>query len=270
MGYYQGSNNVYSKFDKPHFEMMPYPINYNQGGHDGTAGFGNDGDCTITAESPGNKGFEAPYWSANQWNSYSNTQNSRVNATGNAYMYFGNQYNKGPISNRGGLLDGWGAVSGGKIFKIAKTGNSTSWTSGIMIYARNEVKYVKHSVMRFRAYMWISSGFGSSSKTLRIGIMDSLSSFSVPSLDDWYYVDHVFGTSDVLSPDIRLNVGSDSGGNTREVWMAHPCTYAMTLSSGWNDENKAYDNTINMSGACFMGLLGSSASHVDNNGDPVD
>ena len=261
MGYYQGSNNVYSKFDRPHYEMMPYPINYNQGGHDGTAGFGSDGDCTITAESPGNKGFEAPYWSANQWNSYSNTQNSRVNATGNAYMYFGNQYNKGPISNRGGLLDGWGAVSGGKIFKIAKTGNSTSWTSGIMIYARNEVKYVKHSVMRFRAYMWISSGFGSSSKTLRIGIMDSLSSFSVPSLDDWYYVDHVFGTSDVLSPDIRLNVGSDSGGNTREVWMAHPCTYAMTLSSGWNDENKAYDDTINMSSACFMGLLGSSASH---------
>ena len=270
MGYYQGSNNVYSKFDKPHFEMMPYPINYNQGGHDGTAGFGNDGDCTITAESPGNKGFEAPYWSANQWNSYSNTQNSRVNATGNAYMYFGNQYNKGPISNRGGLLDGWGAVAGGKIFKISKTGGSTSWTSGIMMYARNEVKYVKHSVMRFRAYMWISSGFGSSSKTLRIGIMDSLSSFSVPSLDDWYYVDHVFGTSDVLSPDIRLNLGSDSGGGTREVWMAHPCTYAMTLSSGWNDENKAYDNTINMSGACFMGLLGSSASHVDNNGDPVD
>ena len=261
MGYYQGSNNVYSKFDKPHFEMMPYPINYNQGGHDGTAGFGNDGDCTITAESPGNKGFEAPYWSANQWNSYSNTQNSRVNATGNAYMYFGNQYNKGPISNRGGLLDGWGAVAGGKIFKISKTGGSTSWTSGIMMYARNEVKYVKHHIMRFRAYIWISSGFGSSSKTLRVGIMDSLSSFSVPSLDDWYYVDHVFGTSDVLSPDIRLNVGSDSGGNTREVWMAHPCTYAMTLSSGWNDENKAYDDTINMSSACFMGLLGSSASH---------
>ena len=261
MGYYQGSNNVYSKFDRPHYEMMPYPINYNQGGHDGTAGFGNDGDCTITAESPGNKGFEAPYWSANQWNSYSNTQNSRVNATGNAYMYFGNQYNKGPISNRGGLLDGWGAVAGGKIFKISKTGGSTSWTSGIMMYARNEVKYVKHHIMRFRAYIWISSGFGSSSKTLRVGIMDSLSSFSVPSLDDWYYVDHVFGTSDVLSPDIRLNVGSDSGGNTREVWMAHPCTYAMTLSSGWNDENKAYDDTINMSSACFMGLLGSSASH---------
>lgn len=261
MGYYQGSNNVYSKFDRPHYEMMPYPINYNQGGHDGTAGFGSDGDCTITAESPGNKGFEAPYWSANQWNSYSNTQNSRVNATGNAYMYFGNQYNKGPISNRGGLLDGWGAVAGGKIFKISKTGGSTSWTSGIMMYARNEVKYVKHHIMRFRAYIWISSGFGSSSKTLRVGIMDSLSSFSVPSLDDWYYVDHVFGTSDVLSPDIRLNVGSDSGGNTREVWMAHPCTYAMTLSSGWNDENKAYDDTINMSSACFMGLLGSSASH---------
>ena len=103
MGYYQGSNNVYAKFDRPHYEMMPYPINYNQGGHDGTAGFGSDGDCTITAESPGNKGFEAPYWSANQWNSYSNTQNSRVNATGNAYMYFGNQYNKGPISQRGGF-----------------------------------------------------------------------------------------------------------------------------------------------------------------------
>ena len=261
MGYYQGSNNVYSKFDRPHYEMMPYPINYNQGGHDGTAGFGNDGDCTITAESPGNKGFESPYWSANQWNSYSNTQNSRVNATGNAYMYFGNQYNKGPISNRGGLLDGWGAVSGGKIFKIAKTGNSNSWTSGIMMYARNEVKYVKHHIMRFRAYIWISSGFGSSSKTLRVGIMDSLSSFTVPSLDDWYYVDHIFGTSDVLSPDIRLNLGSDSGGGTREVWMAHPCTYAVTLSSINNDENKAYDDTINMSSASFMGLLGSSASH---------
>ena len=142
MGYYQGSNNFYTKYDQPRYDILPYPINYNQGGHDGTAGFGSDGDCTITAESPGNKGYEAPYWSANQWSSYSNTQNSRVNATGNAYMYFGSQYNKGPISSRGGLLDGWGAVPGGKIFKIAKTGNSTSWTSGIMMYARNEVKCV--------------------------------------------------------------------------------------------------------------------------------
>ena len=261
MGYYQGTNNFYSKFDQPRFEMLPYPINYNQGGHDGTAGFGNDGDCTITAESPGNKGFEAPYWSSNQWSNYSNTQNSRVNATGNAYMYFGNQYNKGPISNRGGLLDGWGAVGGGKIFKISKTGNSTSWTSGIMMYARNEVKYVKHHIMRFRAYMWISSGFGSSSTSLRIGIMDSLSTFTLPGLDNWYYVDHTFGTSDVLSPDIRLNLGRDSGGNTREVWMAHPCTYAIGLSSRGHHNNKAYDDTINMQSACFIGLLGSSASH---------
>ena len=261
MGYYQGSNNVYSKFDRPHYEIMPYPINYNQGGHDGTAGFGNDGDCTITAESPGNKGFEGPYWSANQWANYSNTQNSRVNATGNAYMYFGNQYNKGPISSRGGLLDGWGAVGGGKIFKISKTGNNSSWTSGIMIYARDEVRCVKHSVMRFRAYMWISSGFGSSSTTLRMGIMDSLASFTLPGLDNWYYVDHTFGTSDVMSPDIRLNLGSDSGGNTREVWMAFPTTYAMSLSARSHNNNKAYDDTINMSSACFIGIRGSSVSY---------
>lgn len=261
MGYYQGSNNFYTKYDQPRYDILPYPINYNQGGHDGTAGFGNDGDCTITAESPGNKGYEAPYWSSNQWANYNNAQNSRTNATGNAYMYFGSQYNKGPISSRGGLLDGWGAVGGGKIFKIAKTGSTSNWTSGIMMYARNEVKCVKHSIMRFRAYMWISSGFGSSSTTLRIGIMDSLSSFSLAGLDNWYYVDHTFGTSDVMSPDIRLNLGSDSGGNTREVWMAFPTTYAMSLSARSHNGNKAYDDTINMSSACFMGLLGSGASH---------
>ena len=270
MGYYQGGNNFYTKYDQPRYDILPYPINYNQGGHDGTAGFGSDGDCTITEESPGNKGYEAPYWSANQWSSYSNTQNSRVNATGNAYMYFGSQYNKGPISSRGGLLDGWGAVGGGKIFKIAKTGSTSNWTSGIMMYARNEVKCVKHSIMRFRAYMWISSGFGSSSTTLRMGIMDSLASFSLPGLDNWYYVDHTFGTSDVMSPDIRLNLGNDSGGGTREVWMAFPTTYAMSLSARSHNGNKAYDDTINMSSGCFMGLLGSSASHVDGNGDPKD
>ena len=89
MGYYQGGNNFYTKQDHPRYDILPYPINYNQGGHDGTAGFGNDGDCTITAESPGNKGYEAPYWSSNQWANYNNAQNSRTNATGNAYMYFG-------------------------------------------------------------------------------------------------------------------------------------------------------------------------------------
>ena len=115
--------------------------------------------------------------------------------------------------------------------------------------------------MRFRAYMWISSGFGSSSTSLRIGIMDSLSTFTLPGLNNWYYVDHTFGTSDVMSPDIRLNLGRDSGGNTREVWMAFPTTYAMSLSARGHNMNKAYDDTINMSSACFMGLLGSSASH---------
>ena len=41
MGYYQGSNNFYTKYDQPRYEMLPYPINYNQSGHDGTNGFGN-------------------------------------------------------------------------------------------------------------------------------------------------------------------------------------------------------------------------------------
>ena len=91
--------------------------------------------------------------------------------------------------------------------------------------------------------------------------MDSLSTFSLPGLDNWYYVDHVFGTSDVMSPDIRLNLGRDSGGGTREVWMAHPNTYAMTMSTSGHHNNKAYDDSINMSSACFIGLLGSSASH---------
>ena len=58
MGYYQGSNNVYAKFDRPHYEMMPYPINYNQGGHDGTNGFGSDGEVELEGEKAAGDGSD--------------------------------------------------------------------------------------------------------------------------------------------------------------------------------------------------------------------
>ena len=41
-------------------------------------------------------------------------------------------------------MDG-GAVPGGKYLKFQR--EIVSWTSGIMIYARNEVRCVKHSVL---------------------------------------------------------------------------------------------------------------------------
>ena len=44
--------------------------------------------------------------------------NSRANATNSSPFNYGT-YNKGPISNRGGLAGGWGATSG-KILKLKK------------------------------------------------------------------------------------------------------------------------------------------------------
>ena len=256
MVYYTGSNNLPKPIDDNFHGQNSWPLNYNQGLYTGdTTGFGASGDCSISAVTPYEKGFETPYWSQNQRNSYNNWVNSRANASANAYFLTDNQYNRGPWSNRGGLADGWGAVNGGKILKISKTGSSSSWTSGCSIAARGDVKSYKHQVARFRSYVWISSGMGSSSKSLRIGIMDSQSSFAVDNLDDWTYIDHVFSTSDVTNPNFLLNLGMDSGGNTREVYLAYPTTHMVFNSSIGYSGKGLGDTFTDMTDAGFISVL---------------
>lgn len=226
----------------PAYPPISIPLNYNQAGNNGTAGFGNNGDCVITSESPLYKGYEGNYWSAGTISGATFSSTLAGASPSTPYNY--GSYNKGPRSSRGGLAGGWGAA-GGNIFKIVKSGTSTSWSNGITIYARTNCGHYKHQRARFRAYIFIQSG----PACLRCGIMDSLTQFCVPSAQEWHYVDVILGTSDVMSPDFLLSLGPDSGGQTREVWMAWPTIEAVH----YGGSHEQYDETPGH-GQQFIGI----------------
>ena len=217
------------EYHHPHHDPIAFPINRNQAGNNGTDGFGNAGDCSISAQDPRYKGYEGNYWPDST--RANNTMASSLSVATPSLPYDYGTYNKGPRSSRGGLSAGWEGV-GGNIFKIVKSGTSTSWSNGIYIFSRGSITHYKHAVTRFRAYFFIQSG----PTNLRIGHLDSQSGFAVGAYQEWRYVDHVFGTSDVMKPDFLLSLGPDSGGSTREVWMAFPTIEATSRKTEADDE----------------------------------
>lgn len=221
------TNNV--RHDNPHYRPLTVPLNNNQAGNGGTTGFGNGGDCSISVLSPLYKGYEGNYWPNSTRNAatFSSTLSGATPST--PYDY--GQYNKGPRSSRGGLSSGW-AHANGNIFKIVKAGTGYSWANGVYLFAHPRFTHSKHAMTRFKAYIFIESG----PTDLQIGHMDSQSTFNVGASQEWKYIDHIFGTSDVMEPNFLLSLGPTSQGQTREVWMAFPTIEAIALANMEDDQ----------------------------------
>ena len=223
------------EYHHPHHDPIGFPINRNQAGNSGIDGYGTLGDCSITAEDPRYKGYEGYYWPAST--RANNTMASSLSVATPSLPYDYGTYNKGPRSSRGGLSPGWENVSG-NIFKIVKSGTSTSWANGVYIYSRSSITHYKHAYTRFRAYFFVQAG----PTSLQIGHLDSQSSFAIGGYQEWKYVDFVFGTSDVMKPDFLMSLGPTSGGSTREVWMAFPTIEGTTRKAMAQDDEQHGNN----------------------------
>ena len=225
MAYYQSTANITRQIEHPHYEAIEV-LNYNQDFSNGTTGVSASGDCSISVVDALYKGFEGNYWSANQIANFNNFANSRANATNSSPFNYGT-YNKGPISGRGGLSGGWGTMSG-KILKIEKTGTTNNYTSRIGFDVRPNLRVHKSAYTGFRGYVWISSGYGSDGRTITFGYLDSLPGFTVPTLDEWYYIDYVGQHSDINTGNTHMSFAAPG---TRQIFLAYPTIYAIRATS---------------------------------------
>ena len=100
---------------------------------------------------------------------------------------------------------------------------------------RPNLRAHKSQYIGFRGYVWISSGYGSDSRTITLGYLDSLPGFTVPTLDEWYYVDWVGGHSDINSGNRHMGFGAPG---TRQIFLAYPTLYAIRATSV-SDNNKS-------------------------------
>ena len=225
MAFYQSSANISMQHEHPHYESIEV-LNYNQDFSNGTTGVSVSGDISISTVDALWKGFEGNYWSAGQRANFNNFANSRANATNSSPFDYGT-YNKGPISGRGGLSGGWGTMTG-NILKIEKTGTTNNYTSRIGFNVRPNLRVHKSEYTGFRGYVWISSGYGSDSRTITLGYLDSLPGFTVPTLDEWHYVDWVGSHSDINSGNRHMGFGASG---TRQIFLAYPTVYAIRATS---------------------------------------
>ena len=245
MAFYQSSANISMQHEHPHYESIEV-LNYNQDFSNGTTGVSVSGDISISTVDALWKGFEGNYWSANQIANFNNFANSRANATNSSPFNYGT-YNKGPISNRGGLAGGWGTTTG-NILKIEKTGTTNNYTSRIGIDVRPNLRVHKSAYTGFRGYVWISSGYGSDRRDITIGYLDSLPGFTVPTLDEWYYIDYVGNHSDINNANTHMCFQASG---SRQIFLAYPTIYAVRATSV-SDHNKSP----------FNGNAGSSNSNA--------
>ena len=247
MAFYQSSVNISQKIEHPHYETLEV-LNYNQDFSNSTTGYSVSGDISISVVDALYKGFEGNYWSSNQIANFNNFANSRANATNSSPFNYGT-YNKGPISNRGGLAGGWGAVTG-NILKIEKTGTTNNYTSRIGIDVRPNLRVHKSAYTGFRGYVWISSGYGSASRTITLGYLDSLPGFSVPTLDEWYYVDYVGQHSDINSGNTHMGFGASG---TRQIFLAYPTIYSIRATSVAAHLQSPFDGNVGSSNSSAAG-----------------
>ena len=247
MAYYQSTANITRQIEHPHYESLEV-INYNQDFSNGTTGYTTSGDVSISVVDALYKGFEGNYWSANQIANFNSFANSRANATNSSPFNYGT-YNKGPISNRGGLAGGWGSNSG-KILKIEKTGTTNNYTSRIGLEPRPNLRAWKSQHTGFRGYIWISSGFGSDSRTIYLGYLDSLPAFTVPTLDEWHYIDWTGGHSDI-NASVRHMCFQASG--TRQIFLAYPTIYAIRSTSVSDNGQSPFSGNVGSSNSSAAG-----------------
>ena len=247
MAYYQSTANVTRQIEHPHYESLEV-LNYNQDFSNGTTGVSVSGDCSISVVSALYKGFEGNYWSSNQIANFNSFANSRANATNSSPFNYGT-YNKGPISNRGGLAGGWGTMTG-SILKIEKTGTTNNYTSRIGFDVRPNLRAHKSQYTGFRGYVWISSGYGSDSRTITLGYLDSLPGFTVPTLDEWYYVDWVGQHSDINTGNRHMGFGASG---SRQIFLAYPTIYSIRAVSVSDHNKSPFDGNVGSSNTSAAG-----------------
>lgn len=229
-------NVDYASTGYVHSAQVIEVVNYNQALSTGDlTGYAAVGDVTVERVSPRWRGYEGQYWSStSRTNNAGIFASSPATATDTSPYDYGT-YNKGPRSSRGGLLDGWGGVSGG-IFKINKPANgSNSWSNGLRIYSKPTLTHMKANSYRFRAYIWVDYG----SLDFGMSYLDdnSTSAFSVPSHGEWHYVEKTIGGSDIMTPQKLINIKSYDG-TARQIFMAFPTVEAV-FGYGLDDDNKA-------------------------------
>jgi hypothetical protein len=187
------------KTDYKKYLPLAMPLNYNAFLHDlGNGhldGWGQRGDVTIQAVSPLTRGFEGKY--------IPTRENGMVDrdelATESTPRWFG-VYNKGPRVRRGGLYDGWGGQSGGKILKIHKpAGELHAYLNSCMFQL---IETFKRRKFRFRGYVWIEAG----ALSFDIGNTSDGGQINIPSAKQWHFIDIIVNQSEVCSTYMNINI----------------------------------------------------------------
>lgn len=198
-------------------------VNYNQALTSDLSGFGATGDVTIERVSARWRGYEGQYWSAATISSNASIFASSPQTATDANPYNYGTHNKGPRSGRGGLLDGWGGASGA-IMKINKpAGGSDAWNNGVYIYNRPSVTHMKAKYYRFRAFMYVDTG----SLTFSMAYLDDQSYWSLPTAQEWHYVDVILSGSNIMAPRKLMNIRQHGSTEARQIFMAFPTLEAV-------------------------------------------
>ena len=182
-------------------------------------GYGTAGQLKIEAVHPNTKAFEGPYTPTKP-----STATSDPHSATTSKPYWFGRYNCGPRVGRGGLANGWGSASNGRILKITKPYNSDYSSSYAHSYAHRlmiSVDKFHRNNFRFRCWMYVAKG-KTSGYALRT--IDDGGDFSVPSIKKWHLVDVVLSTSHVTYGYLSFSMKfADEG----EVYMAMPQIYAV-------------------------------------------
>lgn len=197
-------------------QVLPMPLNLNcaflgSSEEERLQGWGVTGGISIETVHPFEKGFEGPYTEVQETkNAFAPDISSATEST----PYFFGRYNKGPRAKRGGLADGWMAMSNGKLLKVTKqAGKAHRYSNSIILTMPQNVKST-HIHMRGFIYTEYDT-------QIYVGRLDSGARLEVPK-GEWMYIDHRFNTSEVFNNLIYINFISS---NYSEVYFALPSFY---------------------------------------------
>jgi hypothetical protein len=150
-------------------------------------GFNYNGAMSLQAVHPFTRGFEGTYTATSPANAA-----ATPDAATETSPYWYGVYNKGPRLTRGGMADGWNALTGGKILKI--TGNNSGAHTLIQFpFEKNGLT----GKLRFRAWIKIVSGelvgFGPDAGYLNQawGTFTVTKATADTGPQGWYYIDQV-------------------------------------------------------------------------------
>ena len=80
--------------------------------------------------------------------------------------------------------------------------------------------------------------------------MDSLPGFTVPTLDEWYYVDWVGQHSDINNGNTHMSFGAPG---TRQIFLAYPTVYAVRAVSVADHNKSPFNGNVGSSNTSAAG-----------------